>query len=74
MLFTEVMDERAKDKKPAEILSIVTGIDKAIIQSGVQEYGYEMILENPALLRITEEDQQRIIEARKLGYLDVTLL
>lgn len=74
MLFTEVTDERAKDKKPAEILSIVTGIDKAIIQSGVQEYGYEMILENPALLRITEEDQQRIREARKLGYLDVTLL
>jgi len=74
MLFTEVTDERAKDKKPAEILSIVTGIDKAIIQSGVQEYGYEMILENPALLKITEEDQQRIREARKLGYLDVTLL
>ncbi|GAA0475010.1 hypothetical protein IRB23SM22_22900 [Alkalibacterium sp. s-m-22] len=74
MLFTEVTDERAKDKKPAKILSIVTGIDKAIIQSGVQEYGYEMILENPALLKITEEDQQRIREARKLGYLDVTLL
>ncbi|GEN50967.1 hypothetical protein [Alkalibacterium pelagium] len=74
MLFTEVTDERARDKKPAEILSIVTGIDKAIIQSGVQEYGYEMILENPALLKITEEDQQRIKEARKLGYLDVTLL
>lgn len=74
MLFTEVTDERVKDKKPAEILSIVTGIDKAIIQSGVQEYGYEMILENPALLKITEEDQQRIREARKLGYLDVTLL
>jgi hypothetical protein len=74
MLFTEVTDERAKDKKPTEILSIVTGIDKAIIQSGVQEYGYEMILENPALLKITEEDQQRIREARRLGYLDVTLL
>ncbi|SDK99468.1 hypothetical protein [Alkalibacterium thalassium] len=74
MLFTEVTDERAKDKKPAEVLSIVTGIEKAIIQSGVQEYGYEMILENPALLKITEEDQQRIREARRLGYLDVTLL
>ncbi|MDZ7834918.1 MAG: hypothetical protein U5K84_05855 [Alkalibacterium sp.] len=28
MLFTEVSDERAKDKHPAEILAIVTGIDK----------------------------------------------
>lgn len=74
MLFTEVTDERAKDKKPGEILSIVTGIDHAIIQSGVQEYGYEMILENPALLKITEEDQQRIREARRLGYLDISLL
>lgn len=74
MLFTEVTDERAKDKKPAEILAIVTGIDHAIIQTGVAEYGYEMILENPALLKITEEDQNRIKEARKLGYLDVTLL
>lgn len=74
MLFTEVTDERAKDKKPGEILSIVTGIDNGIIQTGVQEYGYEMILENPALLKITEENQNRIKDARKLGYLDVTLL
>lgn len=74
MLFTEVSDERAKDKKPAEILAIVTGIDREIIRAGVQEYGYEMILENPALLKITEEDQQRVKEARKLGYLDATLL
>ncbi|GAB2500830.1 hypothetical protein GCM10008929_21800 [Alkalibacterium psychrotolerans] len=74
MLFTEVSDERAKDKKPAEILAIVTGIDREIIRAGVQEYGYEMILENPALLKITEEDQERVKEARKLGYLDATLL
>lgn len=74
MLFTDVSDERAKDKKPAEILAIVTGIDREIIRAGVQEYGYEMILENPALLKITEEDQQRVKEARKLGYLDATLL
>lgn len=74
MLFTEVTDERAKDKKPGEILAIVTGIDHAIIQSGVQEYGYEMILENPALLKITEEEQKLVKDARKLGYLDATLL
>lgn len=74
MLFTDVSDERAKDKKPGEILAIVTGIDREIIRAGVQEYGYEMILENPALLKITEEDQQRVKEARKLGYLDATLL
>ncbi|MCC5889959.1 MAG: hypothetical protein JJU01_05265 [Alkalibacterium sp.] len=74
MLFTDIHDERLKDKKPAEILAIVTGIDRAIIQAGVQEYGYEMILENPALLKITEEDQERVKEARKLGYLDATLL
>lgn len=74
MLFTDVPDERAKDKKPAEILAIVTGIDREIIRAGVQEYGYEMIIENPALLKITEEDQQRVKEARKLGYLDATLL
>lgn len=74
MLFTDVPDERAKDKKPGEILAIVTGIDREIIRAGVQEYGYEMILENPALLKITEEDQQRVKEARKLGYLDATLL
>lgn len=74
MLFTDVSDERLKDKKPAEILAIVTGIDREIIQAGVQEYGYEMILENPALLKIPEEDQLRVKEARKLGYLDATLL
>ncbi|EXJ23199.1 hypothetical protein ADIAL_1346 [Alkalibacterium sp. AK22] len=74
MLFTDVIDERAKDRKPGEILAVVTGIDKAVIQAGIQEYGYEMIVHNPALLKITEEDQKRIKEARKLGYLDATLL
>lgn len=74
MLFTDVSDERLKDKKPAEILAIVTGIDREIIRAGVKEYGYEMILENPALLKIPEEDQLRVKEARKLGYLDATLL
>ncbi|MER2064418.1 MAG: hypothetical protein ABS873_07170 [Alkalibacterium sp.] len=74
MLFTEVSDERAKDKRPAEILAIVTGIDKKVITDGVQKYGYEKILDEPSLLDISEEDQQRIKEARKLGYLDATLL
>jgi len=74
MLFTEVSDERAKDKHPAEILSIVTGIDKKVIMEGVQEHGYQKILDDPSLLDISEEDQKRIIEARKLGYLDATLL
>ncbi|WP_423188742.1 hypothetical protein ACO1PF_09115 [Alkalibacterium sp. f15] len=74
MLFTEVTDEHAKDKKPAEILAIVTGINKKVIQDGVREHGYQAILDNPALLEVSEEDQKRIIEARKLGYLDATLL
>lgn len=74
MLFTEVSDEHAKDKRPGEILAIVTGIDKKIISEGVQEHGYQKILDDPSLLDISEEDQKRIIEARKLGYLDATLL
>lgn len=74
MLFTEVSDEHAKDKRPAEILSIVTGIEKDLIWEGVSKYSYEEILADPSLLDISEEDQRRIIEARKLGYLDVTLL
>lgn len=74
MLFTEVSDEHAKDKHPAEILAIVTGINKDLIWEGVNEHGYQAILDDPTLLDVSEEDQKRIIEARKLGYLDATLL
>ncbi|GEK89358.1 hypothetical protein AB4027_03650 [Alkalibacterium putridalgicola] len=74
MLFTEVSDEHAKDKHPAEILAIVTGIDKKVIMEGVNEHGYQNVLDEPSLLDISEEDQKRIIEARKMGYLDATLL
>ncbi|GEK91392.1 hypothetical protein [Alkalibacterium kapii] len=74
MLFTEVPDENARDKHPAEILAIVTGIDKDIIMKGVSKHGYQEILDDPSLLDISTEDQQHIIEARKLGYLDATFL
>ena len=74
MLFTEVPDEKARDKHPAEILSIVTGIDKDVIMKGVHKYGYQGILDDPSLLDISKKDQQRIIGARKLGYLDATFL
>ncbi|GAA0360192.1 hypothetical protein GCM10008932_10950 [Alkalibacterium iburiense] len=74
MLFTDVIDQTLKDKKPTQLLIVMTGIKKEVIEEGVGKHGYEAILLNPSLLNITEEEKERLVTARDLGDLDLPFM
>lgn len=74
MLFSDIIDQALKDKKPTQLLIVLTGIDKEIIEAGVEKYGYESIMSNPSLLDITEEEKERIFAAKDLEDLDLPFM
>lgn len=74
MLHTDVIDTSLKDKKPTQILIVVTGIKKETIENGVKEHGYDAILTNPSLLDITDEEKERVLAARNIGDLDLPFM
>ena len=74
MLFTDVIDQTLKDKKPTQLLIVMTGIKKEVIEEGVGKHGYEAILLNPSLLNITEEEKERLMTTKDLGDLDLPFM
>lgn len=74
MLFTDVIDQTLRDKKPTQLLIVMTGIKKEVIEDGVKLHGYESIVSNPSLLDITEKEKERIFAARDIEDLDLPFM
>lgn len=61
-----VLDGEISEDKAIIIVSDLTNIELSVLKKGLINYSFVMIMEDPSVLEITEEQKEQLISLKKL--------
>lgn len=61
-----VLDGEISEDKAIKIVSDLTNIELSVLKKGLINYSFVMIMEDPSVLEITEEQKEQLISLKKL--------